>query len=199
MKKCKVCGKPNTQRTCYCSFECGKELAKRKELEKRQKQLLIKENKLNRRIASVEKKLTKKQQSNENKLAKKKAWEYFSKYIRLKYSDTGGNCKCVTCGKIDTWKKMHAGHAISGRGGRVLFEEKIVRIQCFYCNCIKGGRYDDFIYYLTEIEKSMTINEYWNIKKESMSPVKLTTSDYLAIKDKYKKLVEDLEKTRGSL
>jgi hypothetical protein len=186
MKLCKVCKKPNTQRTSYCSYECGVELARQKDIEKRQKRLLVDENKLNRHIASVEKKLTKKQQANQLKLTKKKAWKVFSDYIRKKYADSNGMAKCVTCGKVDNWKKMHAGHAISGRGGRVLFEEKIVRCQCFYCNCIKNGRYDDFIYYLTEDEKSMTIEEYWQIKKESKLPVKLTLEDYKAVIEKYK-------------
>lgn len=34
---------------------------------------------------------------SEYKKAKDKAWSAFSKYIRLKYTDWMGNCKCVSC------------------------------------------------------------------------------------------------------
>jgi hypothetical protein len=36
-------------------------------------------------------------------LAKKHTWAWFSKYIRLKYSDTKGYCKCITCDKVAFW------------------------------------------------------------------------------------------------
>lgn len=194
MRKCKNCGKEYLGRLNVCSFDCAKELANKKDLEKKTKSVENKEKELEKKLNKVNAKLNIKKSKSELKIAKKKAWELFSRYIRLKNADKDGNAKCVTCGKVDSYKKIHAGHAISGRGGRVLFDEKIVRCQCFYCNIMKNGRYDDFIYFLTEIEKSMTIEEYWEIKKESKLPCKLSLQDYVEVQDEYKRKLKELER-----
>lgn len=79
------------------------------------------------------------------KLARKKAWAVFSRYIRLKYSDFEGFCKCVTCGISKSYKEMHAGHFIDGRNNTVLYDERLVHPQCFHCNskqpgCLSGNK-----------------------------------------------------------
>jgi hypothetical protein len=194
MKKCKNCGKEFVGRLSVCSFDCAKIVKQKKDLEKQSKKVENKSKLLDRQLDKTNAKLMAKKSKSELKTAKKKAWELFSRYIRLKDADQDGNTKCVTCGKVDSYKKMQAGHAISGRGGRVLFEEKIVRPQCFYCNMVKNGRYDDFIYFLTEIEKSMTIEEYWEIKKESKLPCKLSLQDFIDVQEKYKQKIKELNK-----
>lgn len=78
---------------------------------------------------------------------KKKAWDWCSKYIRLKHSDKNGFVACYTCGKIMFWQsgnQMQAGHGFSGRGNSILFEEKILRPQCYSCNVGKYGNLDVF-------------------------------------------------------
>lgn len=81
---------------------------------------------------------------------KKKAWAQFSKYIRHKYADKNGNVKCYTCGKIipaigtKEIKGAEAGHGLAGRGNAILFDEELVKPQCYICNVIKGGNYDVF-------------------------------------------------------
>jgi len=75
---------------------------------------------------------------------KRKTWEWFSKYIRLKYADHQGNCTCYTCGKKYPWKKMQAGHGMGGRTNNILFDERIVRAQCYGCNIRQYGRLDEF-------------------------------------------------------
>lgn len=174
MKKCKICLQPNPRRFSTCSYECEKELARRKDLIKREKALLRQENKLKGLTAKVEVKSKAKTISQ----LKKKAWALFSQYIRLKYADKTGKCKCVTCGKVDDYKKMHAGHAIAGRGGVVLFNEKIVRPQCVGCNIYAGGRYDRFFAYLYDVEESLSAQEYAELVRESRLPCKLHIADY---------------------
>lgn len=127
------------------------------------------------------------------KRLKDEAWKMFSKYIRLKYSDSEGNCRCVTCHKKDHWKNMQAGHAISGRGGYVMFNEKVVRVQCYGCNVMAGGRYDSFVIYLTQVEKSITIEEYAKIKRESQNTHKISIGEMAEIYYKYKDLVDGIE------
>lgn len=76
------------------------------------------------------------------KAAKKTADDWFSKYIRLKAvkelrEKTGGNndyAQCVSCGKVDHWKEMDAGHWINRRHNIVRYDESNVHCQCQYCN-----------------------------------------------------------------
>jgi hypothetical protein len=124
------------------------------------------------------------------KTLKKEAWRYFSLYIRLLHSDKNGMSKCVTCGKVDHYKKMQAGHAVSGRGGYVLFNEKIVRPQCVGCNVMAGGRYDAYVIYLVHKEKSLTFEQYAEIKRQSKLTHKINNSEYLDIYNHYKSEVE---------
>lgn len=87
------------------------------------------------------------------KTAKKVAWEWCSKYIRLrdaiayhkKYPSTPfGYVKCCTCPRIVIWdKNCDAGHYISrGSGGMsgVYFDERNIHAQCKSCNGFHQGR-----------------------------------------------------------
>lgn len=70
--------------------------------------------------------------------AKKKAWEAFSRYIRTKecIATTGTitRGKCFTCGRMIVFEKTQAGHFLPGRKNAILFEERGVHVQDFYCN-----------------------------------------------------------------
>jgi hypothetical protein len=78
---------------------------------------------------------------------KKKAWEWFSKYIRLRdalnTTGTKDSCRCITCGRIYPSFGVgciQAGHFISGRNNSVLIDEKFVFGQCYHCNVgLKGN------------------------------------------------------------
>ena len=79
---------------------------------------------------------------------KKVVWAVFSRYIRMKYADWRGNEECVTCGKVQHWKQMQAGHFIPGRMNAILFDERGVHPQCFLCNGpLKGNprKYEAFM------------------------------------------------------
>ena len=84
------------------------------------------------------------------KTVKKKAWEVFSKYIRLKYADDNGNCTCVTCGTVKPWTEMQAGHSIGGRMNSILFHEEIVHPQCVSCNIFQNGNYTQYTLYMID-------------------------------------------------
>lgn len=131
------------------------------------------------------------------KTLKAKAWKLFSEYIRRKYADKNGNCTCVTCGAVKPWKEMQAGHAVGGRGGYVLFNEKIVRPQTFSCNVMQKGRYPEFIDYLVNKEKSLTFDEYCEIVRESHKPHKLKEYDYIELISVYTEKLKKLEEVHG--
>lgn len=119
------------------------------------------------------------------------AWKEFSKYIRTKYSKNG-YCKCVTCGKIAPIKEMQAGHFVSGRTNSVLFDEDLVRPQCFGCNYGQGGEYARYFLYFKKCEgkSDEELEEYLNRKHKI---VKYTPQDLIDIRNKYIKKCKELE------
>ena len=64
---------------------------------------------------------------------------WFSKFIRLRDSDSNGYCRCVTCPKILPWKEMDAGHFVSREKIVTRWDEFNVHAQCPQCNRFKAG------------------------------------------------------------
>lgn len=116
---------------------------------------------------------------------KKKAWDIFSKYIRLSNADENGMVQCYTCTTVKHWKQMQAGHGIGGRGNAVLFLEKIVKPQCVGCNMFAHGRYAVFTRKLID---ELGIKEYDSIVSQSNVPIKYSAEQYQEIYDKYESL-----------
>lgn len=69
-----------------------------------------------------------------------KLWNIFSVFIRLRDSDTQGNGKCFTCGKLIHWTKGDCGHGIGRQHKSVKFNEWNNHLQCKRCNGFEGGR-----------------------------------------------------------
>lgn len=84
------------------------------------------------------------------KLLKKKAWDLFALYVKLRDANTDGICTCCTCGKELEFDSgdCQAGHFVSGRGGSVLFNEKVVHAQCSICNLWKGGEQGKYLLFM---------------------------------------------------
>lgn len=66
-------------------------------------------------------------------LKKTAAWDWFSKFVRLR--DKG---RCYTCSKVADYREMDAGHYFHNCS-IMFFEEKFVRCQCTGCNRFKHG------------------------------------------------------------
>lgn len=69
----------------------------------------------------------------------KKLDEVFSQYIRLKFSDARGYCKCISCGKVHFWKDIQNGHYMSRRHLATRWSEDNCRPQCVACNIFNQG------------------------------------------------------------
>jgi len=65
--------------------------------------------------------------------------ELFSKYIRLKNADKNGNVICYTCGNELRWQDSQCGHYISRSCLFLRWDDRNVRVQDNFCNCIKHG------------------------------------------------------------
>lgn len=143
----------------------------------------------------VKKKVKKKAKKKASKRPlKAKAWRLFSEYIRRKYSDENGNCECVTCGKIDHWSELQAGHSVSGRTNSVLFVEDIVHPQCVRCNIFMGGNYERYTLFMIDMYGRAKYEELLDLKNVS---VKISVTDLEEICVKYKSLIDQL-KARAS-
>lgn len=67
--------------------------------------------------------------------AHKTVWDKCSKYNRLKLADGNGYVACVSCGKVDHYKNMDAGHFIPKKKGKtVYFLPENIWPQCTGCN-----------------------------------------------------------------
>jgi hypothetical protein len=121
---------------------------------------------------------------------KKKAWDLLSKIVRLKYSDPAGYVQCYTCGKRKPLKEMQAGHGFSGRGNAILYEEDIIRPQCFACNCLNSGKLDIFTYKLRTELGNKRFEELW---KQKHTQVKFTKEE---LKERIKNYKERLNEVR---
>ncbi len=125
------------------------------------------------------------------KTAKKFAWKACSEYIRQKYADPAGVCRCYTCGKKAHWQSgaMQAGHGIAGRGNSILFEEEVIRPQCMQCNYFKGGQLDVFTQKLIIDIGADRVKEIFDKKFIS---VKLTKEDFAEIEETYLEKIKNL-------
>lgn len=90
---------------------------------------------------------------------KKKAWKVFSEWIRRKDADSNGMNFCVTCGKMEHWKFLQAGHFIDGRGNSILFDERGVHPQDVACNLFKHGNKVEYFIFMKKYFGERVINE----------------------------------------
>lgn len=119
---------------------------------------------------------------------KRKAWDAFSKYIRMKYADEDGYVKCVTCPARKHWKQMQAGHYVDGRGGTVLYDESLVYPQCYICNCIlKGNKNRYTVFMVKTYGYTMDQIEELENKRKVVTPLKY--KDHEEIYNKYNDLL----------
>jgi hypothetical protein len=82
------------------------------------------------------------------KSLKADVWDLFSEWVRRSAADEDGYCACVTCGKIDIWKSMQAGHYISRKYSGTFIDKRNVHVQCPKCNLFLHGNlvaYEEFM------------------------------------------------------
>lgn len=116
----------------------------------------------------------------------KKAWNIFSKYIRLREADWGGEVACYTCKTKHHWKELQAGHF---KHNKLDFNELNIHPQCIKCNHFKNGNLDMYATYLVQ-DYGKGILDKLN-KLASKDSIKYyTEQDYKKIYEEYnKKLV----------
>lgn len=94
----------------------------------------------------------------------KKLDRIFSRYVRMKSADEGGTVSCVTCGKLDHWKDVHASHFVSRRHMSVRFDERNVHPACVRCNVHLHGALDNYAKYILDTYGGDVLHELISMK-----------------------------------
>lgn len=127
---------------------------------------------------------------------KRTAWEWFSKYIRLRdcLETTGDTDRgiCISCGKMYEFSKLQAGHLVPGRRNAVLFDEDGVNAQCIRCNKYLSG---NTAKYRVALLKKIGAHRVEMCEARAYEMVKYTDFDFKEIGKMYKKKYEDLLET----
>lgn len=134
------------------------------------------------------------------KSAKKAAWKACSEYVRLKHADDDGYCECYTCGKKIFWKTIkdgrkllvqgiQAGHGVAGRSAAVLFNEDIIKPQCYGCNVMQAGRFDIFQH---KLRQEIGHEKYELALFSKFQTVKRKPEDYVVMRAHYEQEVGKL-------
>ena len=126
---------------------------------------------------------------------KKKTWKIFSEYIRRKYADSDGFVECVCCGVKKHWKLIQASHIVPGRRLGILFEESGVFPCCIGCNVFKNGNYREFDAFIDRkfgVEYRIALID--DLRTKAKQPTKWSRDDFTAVFERFKGLLEGLEK-----
>lgn len=109
----------------------------------------------------------KKQHVTKNKVHKKKRDlvkkldRIFSLYIRLRDAMPNGYTKCISCGKIKSFKDMDCGHFFSRRHMATRFDEDNAHSECAYCNRFRS---DHLVDYQINLIRKIGQNRYEKLK-----------------------------------
>lgn len=116
------------------------------------------------------------------------------KLVRLKASKNG-KCKCVTCGKIDSYKRMQGGHFLKSETyPKARFEEWNINVQCPKCNMWdEGNRIEYFLY----MEKKHGRKKLDSLIEESKGSIKRPRDWYEDKILEYKEKVKKYESLQG--
>lgn len=123
------------------------------------------------------------------KTPRQKAWEVFSRFIRLRdceaYQKGEMVAPCFTCERVTHYSELQAGHFLQGRGNGILFDEAGVHSQCKRCNIFLRGNPDAYWPKMIKIYGWETVQEMvW--RKNQIYP--MSTKDYEAIIKIYEKV-----------
>ena len=120
-------------------------------------------------------------------------WTHFSRYIRLRDSDSNGNCKCITCGLVRHWKQMDCGHGIGRQHKATKYNEKNNHAQCKRCNGFEGGKRE---VYKEEVDRRYGVGTWATMEIMSKKTSKIGKFEKDILAKKYKELADELEKLK---
>lgn len=123
------------------------------------------------------------------KSLKKEVWALFSELVRRSEADPFDYCKCVTCGKIDHYTRMQAGHFIHGTSFLI---PELVHPQCPVCNGFKAGMAIEYKEYMLSKYGQNKLDEL--TFKAKRIPTRLSVFDLECYKKVYQEKLNNLKK-----
>ena len=170
----------------WTCFECEK------------KKVIVKVNKTPIKQVRVKKTTAKKPKSkNEKQKARDRADQWFSRYIRLKYSFDANYtlvAKCFTCGNIHPIMNLDCGHYINREHISVRFNENNARPQCTYCNRYRSGRHMEFG---VALAKEIGAENFDNLRQTAMFTDNDNEIFFREQADLYRSKVNEIIKNRN--
>ena len=97
------------------------------------------------------------------------AWKLMSLYSRQKdlILNELGFIACVTCGKMDLWKNMDAGHWFhASKQSAVTYDHRNIHVQCAQCNLFKDGARDEYAVYIKNRYGAHVLDELQHLKHQ---------------------------------
>ena len=119
---------------------------------------------------------------------------YFSRYIRLRDSDSNGMCKCITCDTVKHWKDMDCGHFQSRRYTATRYHEQNANAQCQRCNKYQSG--EQYLHG-KEIDLKFGSGTAEFITKLARSIYKLNKNEVMSIAKEYKSKMIETARQKG--
>jgi hypothetical protein len=97
---------------------------------------------------------------------------------------------CITCGKVDEWRALQAGHFVPGRKPSILFDERNCHAQCYACNCHKDGNLIEYYPVMLERYGKKTVEELRCLSKKER---RFTLDELKELHASYKAKIADEE------
>ena len=119
---------------------------------------------------------------------------WFSKFVRLRDSDSHGILRCISCGEPVFWKKADAGHFIKRQHKSLRFDEKNVNGQCRKCNWLLQG---NDINYAKGLEKKYGSGIIELLELAKRNTLHLGKFELKIISDNYRMKFNELKKEKN--
>lgn len=124
---------------------------------------------------------------------KKQVWKQVSRFVRLEDAlKHKGRCICYTCGASLDPKRAQAGHGVGGRHNYLLYDLRIIKVQCLRCNIFLHGNYPVFAVKLIQEHGLKFYKNMLKYKVKKFSPQELRI-----MKETYKEKADQLEFING--
>ncbi len=133
---------------------------------------------------------------NERARAKDRAWQWFSKWVRLR------DClltmrdmefgKCVTCGRVVHGGEADAGHFVAGRRDAYLLDPRGCHLQCKRCNQHMDGYFVEYEEVLMRRYGPAVVAE---LKELRHNPLKKSAEDWRELAELFRIKYNNLKET----
>lgn len=120
--------------------------------------------------------------------------DVFSLYIRLRDTDIDGYGMCITCYKINHFKKMDCGHYVKRQYSATRYEEMNCALQCKRCNAFEQGMDRVFAKNIDKRYGKYSADGL-ELKKHNRTDLSKPILGYLIVH--YQRKIEDLMKNKN--